>query len=176
MALAKSGDAKGAHALIDRTPADCDNCLRARGVIDAAERNWRGAEYWFARAAAHAPSPPFAYADWGQMLLAKGNVDGAIEKFKQANAKGPHFADPLEMWGEALIAQNRSDLALAKFAEASKYAPNWGRLHLKWGEALYWSGNKDEAQKQFAIASYLDLAPSDRSEFIRVRPLHDRKS
>jgi tetratricopeptide (TPR) repeat protein len=158
------GDLRGAHALIDKTPTDCVPCLRFRGRIDAIEKNWRGADYWFARAVAAAPSIPFGYADWGEALLAKGDLEGAITKFKIANAKGPHFADPLEMWGEALIRQNRSDLALAKFAEAAKYAPNWGRLHLKWGEALLWSGNKAGAVKQFAIAAGLDLTLSEKSE------------
>ena len=167
-ALALSGDAGAAHALIDRTPADCGVCLRMHGRIDALEKNWAGAGYWFARAASDAPSPPFAYADWGAMLLDKGDADGAIAKFEAAHEKGPHFADALEMWGEALVAKNRSDLALAKFEEADKYAPNWGRLHLKWGEALWWSGDKDGAKRQYSVAARLDLSASDRSEFARV--------
>ena len=102
------------------------------------------------------------------MLLAKGDLNGAIAKFTIANQKGPHFADPLEMWGEALMLKNRSDQALAKFEEANKYAPNWGRLHLKWGEALLWSGDKVGAQKQFDIATRLDLSTADKAEFLRV--------
>ena len=163
-AEAKLGDFSTAHSLIDATLADCDLCLRMRGNINSAERNWRGAAYWFARAVKHAPSIPFAYADWGAMLLAKGDFDGAIAKFSAAHVKGPHFADPLEMWGEALIAKNRSDLALAKFEEANHYAPNWGRLHLKWGEALFWLRRTDEAQQQFARATHLDLSAHDRME------------
>jgi predicted Zn-dependent protease len=163
------GELRQAHSLIDKTPTDCVSCLRFRGRIDAIEKNWRGADYWFARASAVAPSVPFGYADWGEALLAKGDVDAAIAKFKIANEKGPHFADPLEMWGEALIRENRSDLALAKFVEANKYAPNWGRLHLKWGEALLWSGNKAEAQKQFDTAAHLDLSVADKVELARVR-------
>jgi tetratricopeptide (TPR) repeat protein len=162
------GDLRAANAMIDKTPIDCVLCLRFRGRIDAVEKNWRGASYWFARAVAAAPSVPFGYADWGETLLAKGDADGAIAKFRIANEKGPHFADPLEMWGEALIAKNRSDLALAKFAEADKYAPNWGRLHLKWGEALLWSGDKRGARRQFAIAAHLDLSAADKMEFKRV--------
>ena len=97
------GDFKSAHGLIDQTPADCVICLIQRGRIDALEKNWGGAQYWFARASAMAPSPPFAWTDWGQMLLAKGDYEGAIAKFRIAHDKGPQFADPLEMWGEALI-------------------------------------------------------------------------
>jgi tetratricopeptide (TPR) repeat protein len=167
-AAAHLGNTKLAQALIDRTPADCVRCLRVRGQIAAAEHDWNGAAYWFARASRISPSIPFADSDWGEMLLRKGDFDGAIAKFESANKKGPHFADPLEMWGEALIAKNRSDLALAKFEEANKYAPNWGRLHLKWGEALLWSGDKAGAQQQFAIAHSLDLAPRKQSELIQV--------
>jgi tetratricopeptide (TPR) repeat protein len=161
-----------AHKEIDRTPVDCDPCLRIRGTIDALEGNWRGADYWFERAVAHAPSIPLGYSDYGTALLMRGDFEGAIGEFKLANQKGPHFPDPLEMWGEALIRQNRSDLAPAKFSEAAKYAPNWGRLHLKWGEALVWSGKLDEAQKQFDIAATLDLTSTEKSELAHMRASH----
>ncbi len=167
-ALAETGDGKAAHALIDRTPLDCYACLRNRANIDAVEKNWRGADFWFARAVQAGLSIPMGYYDWGRALLMKGDLDGAIAKFEIANKRGPHFADPLEMWGEALIAKNRSDLALIKFAEAAKYAPNWGRLHLKWGEALWWSGDRDDARKQFAIASDFDLSIAEKSELNRI--------
>jgi tetratricopeptide (TPR) repeat protein len=167
-ALAETGDPKTAHALIDKTPLDCYACLRNRADIDAAEKNWGGADFWFARAVAAAPSIPEAYNDWGRVLLLRGDLPGAIAKFKIATQKGPHFADPFELWGEALMAQNRSDLAPAKFEEADKYAPNWGRLHLKWGEALLWSGDKDGAKKEFARAAGLDLSAADKAELARV--------
>jgi len=168
-ALANTGDFSGALAAIRNTPADCYDCIRARGNIETLRKNWNAAAAWFRRAVAQAPSIPFAYADWGAMLLAKGDFDGAIAKFTLANQKGPHFADPIEMWGEALIVKNRSDLALAKFEEAAKYAPNWGGLHLKWGEALLWSGDKAGANKQFAIASRLDLTQSERASLGRLK-------
>jgi tetratricopeptide (TPR) repeat protein len=163
-ALVHSGDPAGAQAMIDATPGDCYNCIRTRGLIAAAARQWGRADYWFARAVQAGPSLPFAYADWGQSLLARGDAPGAIAKFSLANRKGPQFADALEMWGEAQMAQNRSDRALAKFSEASNYAPNWGRLHLKWGEALEYAGRKDEARAQYQDASKLDLAPSEKAE------------
>lgn len=172
LALAKTGDRHGAHRLADTMPNDCLLCLRIRGQIDAAEHNWNGAAWWFARAEAAAPSLPSPDTDWGAMLLREGRYDAAIEKFEQAHAKGPRFADPLEMWGEALIRENRSDFALAKFTEAAKYAPNWGRLHLKWGEALLWAGNKTGALKQFAVTAGLDLTSREKSEFARIRSTH----
>ncbi len=161
-ALAGQGDFKGANAAIAGTPADCDTCLRMRGQIAALEKQWGRADFWFARAVAHAPSVPFADSDWGMALLARGDLSGAIAKFESAHAKGPHFADPLEGWGEALMARNRSDLALVKFEEANRYAPNWGRLHLKWGEALVYAGKQAAAKAQFDAASRLDLSAQDR--------------
>ena len=169
IAQAHMGQFAQAHATIDRTPRDCIACETARGDIDALEKNWNGAEYWFAHAVHDAPSLPFADADWGRMLMAKGDLDGAIAKFESSHRKGPHFADPLESWGEALIAKNRSDLALAKFEEAAKYAPNWGRLHLKWGEALFWSGDRAGAGKQFALAASLDLSAAERHKLAQAR-------
>lgn len=171
-ALGKAGDFAGARSAISATPADCYNCVRTRGDLAALQKDWGKATYWFADAVKQAPSIPFAYADWGQMLMARGDLDGAISKFTLANQKGPHFADPLEMWGEALIAKNRSDLAISKFEEADKYAPNWGRLHLKWGEALLWSGDKAGAAKQFTAAGALYLAPPEKSELIRMENTH----
>jgi len=156
LAQAKTGDMEAAWREIAKAPLDCYFCLRVRGQIATTQKNWSSAAYWFARAVALAPSIPFAYAEWGQMLEAKGDLDGAIAKFERAHAEGPHFADPLEAWGEALIAQNRSDLAVVKFEEAAKCAPNWKRLHRKWGEALSYIGRKDDAAKQFAIARSLD--------------------
>ncbi len=166
-ALARAGDFADAYAEIDQTPGDCVACETARGDVDAFQNNEGGATYWFSRAVYDAPSIPFAYTDWGAMLLQEGKHEAAIAKFKLANQKGPHFADPLEMWGEALMQKNRSDLALAKFEEANKYAPNWGRLHMKWGEALGYVGRKDEARSQYRIVSTLDVSVADWAELAR---------
>lgn len=169
VAKAMTGDFSGAQALLDRTPLDCDACLRARGLVAAAQRRGGASDYWFGRAVTFSPSLPRGYAEWGRALLSRGDVDGAIAKFALSAEKGPRFADPLEGWGEALMAKNRSDLALGKFEEAAKRAPNWGRLHLKWGEALWWSGRKAEAEKQFYQAVRLDLSPSERIELASLR-------
>ncbi len=167
-ALAMNGDGAGAQAVIATTPGDCYDCVRMRGQVAVAAKQWGRADYWFAVAVGQGPSLPFAYADWGQSLLTRGDPDGAFAKFTLANQKGPHFADPLEGWGEALMAKNQSHLALAKFAEAEKYAPNWGRLHLKWGEALGYAGRKDEAHARFLKASTLDLTAAGKAELGRV--------
>ena len=167
-ALIMGGDTTNAERIIAPTPLDCDACVDARGNIEAARKNWSGAAHWFDAASKLAPSLPFIDLDWARMLMAKGDLDGAIAKLARANQKGPHFADPLELWGEALMRKNRSDLVLKKFQEANQFAPNWGRLHLKWGEALLWTGDRDGAQKQFALARRLDLTPAEAATLLQV--------
>ena len=167
LAHAHTGDVAGAEVLIASSPADCDDCMIARGQIADMHGQHGRADRWFAQVEKAEASVPFADSAWGKALLERGQPDAAIEKFKLSNEKGPHFADPLEGWGEALMAKNQSHRALEKFAEAEKYAPNWGRLHLKWGEALAYSGKKDEAAKQFSHAAALDLTPSEKSELAR---------
>lgn len=172
LAEAKTGDPTAARIHVARFPSNCYLCMRVRGSIGATSGDLRGAAYWFGSAIAQSPTIPFAYSEWGEVLMHSGQYNAAIEKFREANLKGPHFADPLEMWGEALMQQNRSDLALAKFDEANKYAPNWGRLHLEWGKALWWSGKRDSARTQFALAAKLDLSPADRDALTRIASWH----
>jgi len=166
---ALQGDFKNAHMWVDKTATDCTQCLSVRGLIDAMEKNWGGADYWSARATRFAPSLPQAFSTWGRILLMKGDTDGAIAKFEAAHTRGPNFADPLEMWGEALLAKHQPEDAISKFEEANKHAPNWARLHLKWGEALAALGRKDEAKAEFARAAGLDISPADKAELERVR-------
>jgi tetratricopeptide (TPR) repeat protein len=163
-AWAQAGHQSDAEALIAMTPLDCTPCLELRGRVAELGGKFGDAARWFAQAIEFSPSIPFAYADWGKMLLRHGDYDGAIAKFEEAHKKGPHFADPLELWGEALMLKNRSDLALEKFGEANKYAPRWGRLHLKWGEALFYLGRKEEARTQYQAASGMDLGAADRTK------------
>jgi tetratricopeptide (TPR) repeat protein len=128
-AKAMTGDLAGARALVATTPLDCYDCVRMRGKIAAAGRDWPGAERWFAEAVRQGPSIPMAYSDWGEMLMAKGDLSGAIGRFDLAHQKGPHFADPLKGWGDALARQGRWSDALAKYDEALRYAPAWPELH-----------------------------------------------
>jgi tetratricopeptide (TPR) repeat protein len=169
VALAKAmlGDIAGAQTLIAATPADCNDCLRIRGMIASEAKQWDRADFWFAKAVSDAPSIPFAHENWGLSLLARGQADAAVAQFTLANQKGPKFADALEGWGEALMTQNQSHLALAKFQQAAQYAPNWGRLHLKWGQALTYAGKPEDAKAHFARAATLDLTPSEKAELAR---------
>jgi tetratricopeptide (TPR) repeat protein len=128
LAMARTGDVAGAQALIATTPLDCYPCLRVRGQIAAQMKDWRSAERWFADAARQAPSLPFAWSEWGDMRLARGDLAGAIAVFQIAHKTGPHFADPLKGWGDALARQGRWSDARARYGEALKFAPAWTAL------------------------------------------------
>jgi tetratricopeptide (TPR) repeat protein len=134
-AYAMQGETAKADAILKTLPGDCYICARMHGRVAAREGRTDAAAWWFAHAADRAPSLPFAYADWGAMLLAHGDADGATAKLEIAAKIAPHYADAQEMWGEALMMKNRSDLALAKFADAARSAPHWQRLREKTREA-----------------------------------------
>jgi tetratricopeptide (TPR) repeat protein len=128
LAMARSGDVAGAETLAGQTPADCYLCVRVRAQIAAIKHDWPSAERWFAEAARQAPSLPFAFSEWGEMRLAKGDLDGAIAEFEAAHRKTRQFADALKGWGDALARQGQAKAALAKYDEALEYAPNWTAL------------------------------------------------
>jgi tetratricopeptide (TPR) repeat protein len=168
-AKARLGDMAGAQALIATTPLDSDDALRMRGRIAAVAKDWAAVDRWFDEATRFSPSIPFAYVDWGQALLAKGDTAGAMAKAQQAHRLTPHFADPLELWGEALMAKGDFAGAADRFAEAVRYAPNWGRLHLKWAQALSKAGKADSAREHKQTAAALDLTAAERAELAAMR-------
>lgn len=128
LAMAHAGDIAAAEKLIASTPLDCYLCVRVRGQIATLKQDWAAAERWFAEATRQAPSLPFAFSEWGDMRLAKGDLDGAITHFETAHRKTRQFADALKGWGDALARLGRAKAARAKYDEALKYAPNWAAL------------------------------------------------
>ncbi len=75
-----------------------------------------------------APDLPLAYYEWGQALVARGDLAGTTRELSLAHEKGPHFADALKAWGDVLVKQGHPEQALKKYDEALKYAPNWAAL------------------------------------------------
>ncbi len=127
-AEAMTGDTASATALVSQTPTDCYLCVRTRAKVAAAAGDAATADRWFAEAVRQAPDLPMAYYEWGQALLARGDLPGAAREFSLAHDRGPHFADPLKAWGDVLAKQGRWSDALAKYGEALRYAPRWAEL------------------------------------------------
>ena len=127
-ALSVLGRHAEATALIGRTPLDCYDCLRVRGVV-AKGRGARGeAQRWFLKAVQAAPGLAPAYLDWGRLLLDNGRLATAEVKLREAARLAPSWPDPLKYWGDLLVAQARPREALAKYDAAAGLAPRWAEL------------------------------------------------
>jgi tetratricopeptide (TPR) repeat protein len=166
-ARARTGDLAGAQALIAATPLDCYPCVRQRARIAELAGDRAAADRWSAEARRQGPSLPFAFAERGQMLMARGDVAGAIDFYEQAIERGPRWADPQKYWGDALMARGDEAGAIRKYRAAADRAPRWGALHLAWGRALEAQGRRDQARDKYTEASRLDLSATDRAEVVR---------
>ena len=167
LAMARHGDGAGAAALIGTTPLDCYLCLRVRGQIAAWPGTIRRADRWFAAAVRQAPSLPFAYAEWGQSLLERGDPDGAIAKFNLANQKGPHFADPLEGWGEALMAQEPLAPGAGEVRGSRKIRAQLGPAASEMGRGAGLCGARRTKRRSNSPCAGLDLSAADKAELAR---------
>lgn len=168
VAKALTGNFGGARQLASRTPRDCYSCVLSRGQIAALAGEREEAVRWFAEAVRQGPSIPFAYSDWGELLLESGDVDGAVAKFAMANRVGPKWADPLKYWGDAMMRYGRHREAVRKYAAAAERSQRWGALHLNWGKALWQAGKHDLARAKLRAATKMDLGAADREELQRI--------
>lgn len=172
--LAATGMAMGgrfaeADALINQTPTNCYECVRARGLISSYRGNTPAARRWLREAIRRGPSIPMAYLD---LAAVPGTPpDQAISHIREAHERGPGWADPLKAWGDVLFARRDWRGAASKFAEAAERAPRWGALHLAWGRALFLTGRREEAREKFALASRMDLSVDDRARLAKYRKL-----
>jgi tetratricopeptide (TPR) repeat protein len=127
-ALLHTGDLASAAQLISTTPLDCYLCVRVRAEIAEASHDRVGADRWYAEAVRQAPQIPFAFDEWGEARLARGDLTGAVADFREANRLEPRFADALKDWGDALARQGQWSEALAKYQAALRCAPAWQSL------------------------------------------------
>ena len=127
-ALAMLGRTDEAAALIGRTPLDCYDCVRTRGLVAEARGDRRAAQLWYLAAARLGPRLPAAFADWGRLLGQAGRYESAEVKLKEAVRLAPNWADPLKTWGDMLAAQGKRAEAQAKYDAALTFAPNWADL------------------------------------------------
>jgi tetratricopeptide (TPR) repeat protein len=127
-ALLSLGRVDEAAALIAKTPLDCDNCVRVRGLVEQARGNAPAAQRWFAEAARQGPKLAPAFADWGRLLGAARHYANAEPKLARAVQLAPNWADPLKYWGDVLAAEGKPEQAVAKYDAALKLAPTWAEL------------------------------------------------
>lgn len=102
------------------------------------------------------------------MLMARGDLDGAITEFRNARQKSPRWADPLNYWGDALALKGDHRGAVRRYAAAAERAPNWGALHMAWGRALAAQGRGEAAREKYRQAASLGLSAADRAAVSRL--------
>ena len=90
------------------------DCYRFRGDLRNLRGDWAGAQEWYAKSVALAPSTPSGYYSWAVALAKHGDLDAALAKLTEANQRGPHWAEPLKAWGDVLAKQRHTKEALAK--------------------------------------------------------------
>jgi tetratricopeptide (TPR) repeat protein len=123
--LARHADAA---ALISRTPRDCYDCVRIRGLVAMRMGNPAAAQRWFQEAAKQGPGLSRAFLDWGRLLLDNRRYGSAEVKLREAARLSPNWGDPLKYWGDLLAAQGRRNDALQKYDAALKLSPKWDEL------------------------------------------------
>lgn len=168
IALARTGDMAGARAMIAPTPVDCDFCVRARGTIESLAGESKASETAFHTVTRRAPSLPFAFSEWGEARLARGDASAALALFREAQTLGPRWADPVKYEADALARQGEDRAAVRRYAAAARLAPHWGALHIAWGRALARLGRHAEAQAKWREASGMALSPGDRMNLIAL--------
>ena len=119
-----------AEADLRALPADRYDGWTTRGIVAALRHDWAGSDRAFAEAVGQAPSLPLAFKLWGDALVSKGDLAGAVAKYAIANAKGSHWADPLKAWGDVLARQGMRAEARAKYNTALPFAPKWEALRV----------------------------------------------
>ncbi|MDO9335316.1 MAG: hypothetical protein Q7T61_02850 [Caulobacter sp.] len=161
--LTAAGDLAGAHELLDAGPMDCSRCVRARGTLASAERDWPRADRFFALATRQAPSIAQGWHAWGRSKAARGDLAGALAMYRRAQRAGPGWADPLKLEGDVLMRQGRASAAVKRYAIAAERAPKWGALQLAWGDALAKAGRRKEAVARWGAALGCGLMVGDRA-------------
>ena len=127
-ALVLLGRNAEAEALIARTPLDCYECVRVRGLTAQALGDAPAAQRWFAEAVRQGPRLAPAFVDWARLLARHRRYAGAEARFAKAARLSPNWADPLKYWGDALAAQGKRAEALSKYDAALKLSPKWAEL------------------------------------------------
>ena len=165
---ARAGDAAGAEALLRDLPPDCYGCARGRANVAEIRGDRAAADRWFAQAVRLGPRLPFAYQEWGEARLGRGETARALGLFDLALAHGPNYARAIKGRADALAALGRHREAVRSFAEAAERAPRWGALHLDWGIALLRRDDRETARQKLRAASRMDLSARDRGKLERA--------
>jgi tetratricopeptide (TPR) repeat protein len=176
IAYGRAGMAAAARSIAFDLPADCYDCVRARGWAAMAAGDRDGAPRWFSEAVRQGPSLPPAYLDLGEARLIAGDAAGALAEAREAAGRAANWSDPAKLAGDALVALGRVDEAERQYAAAAALAPRWGELHLRWADALWRLGRRDEARAKLAAAAGMELGPAGGRQLARMQAKAARRA
>lgn len=94
----------------------------------------------------------------GELLKAKGDVDGAIPHFERCLQLKPNYAEAHYNLASALLRKGQTDAAMAEARVALNLDPNQADAHGVVGMALMTKGQLDDAIAQFSKA--LEIRPN----------------
>jgi tetratricopeptide (TPR) repeat protein len=151
--LGQIGLGADAAALAKDLPADCYDCVRARGWAALASGNRSEARRWFEEAVRQGPSVPMGHADLANLALLERNPAAALAHLEEASRSGPNWADPIKYRADIAAAQGRTREALDLYRQAVRLTPGWGRLQLDLGTLLHRLGRADEAAPHLRAAA-----------------------
>jgi protein O-mannosyl-transferase len=101
------------------------------------------------------PESGASHYNWGNALLAAGDIEGAIAHYREAVRLEPQGAEAYSNWGRALAMQGKREEAIAKYREALRIKP-LSVPHYNWGNALFAAGDFDGAIAHYREAVRLD--------------------
>jgi FkbM family methyltransferase len=104
-----------------------------------------------------APNPARAHLNHGNILLAKGDLKGALDAFRTAIKHNPDYAGAYYNMGNALLGNGQIDEAVANYRRALEINPDYAEVHCVLGVALKELGHLDGAVVSFRKA--LEINP-----------------
>jgi tetratricopeptide (TPR) repeat protein len=119
---------------------------------------WQNSETLSMRALACTTDNYVAHTVLGNVLLRKGDVDGALAHYQQALQINPNYARAYNNLGFALLQKGKADEAITDYQQALKIEPDYTQAHENLGNALFQEGKVDDAiaQYQRALQIYPD--------------------
>lgn len=141
------GDLAEARTLLERALAvasESPEAWLAYGVV-LGDMHADTARHALVRAGELAPDDPAPWVAQGDLDLASGNVDGAVDSFRQALARDENHASARTNLGIALARLGRRDEARRTFEEATRRAPHQGEAWNGLGAMRLQAGDADAA-------------------------------
>jgi tetratricopeptide (TPR) repeat protein len=117
---------------------------------------WQNSEALWTHTLACTPNNLIAHYNYGNALLQKGDVNGAINEYHDALKIDPHNAVARNNLGTALLQEGKPDEAINQYQQAIHDDPGYILAHINLANQLLPRGQVDEAIAQYREALKID--------------------